>query len=132
MPQHRKPGGSARRSLALVEDDAGVRRSLQLVLRGHGYDVRAYARGDQMLADPLARHCSCLITDYRLEGIDGIAVLHGLRACGWHAPAILITGHATDALAETAQQAGFTAVLEKPLRNHLLVQLIARSAAAAG
>src|SRR3546814_15865794 len=40
--------------LLLLEDDAGVRRSLQLLLRARGFDVRAYAAGAALLADPAA------------------------------------------------------------------------------
>src|SRR3546814_5720005 len=53
--------------LLLLEDDAGVRRSLQLLFRARGFDVRAYAAGAALLADPAACDACCFIADYRSE-----------------------------------------------------------------
>lgn len=117
----------ARPRILLVEDDSGVRRSLQLLLHGRGYDVRAYAGGRQMLADPTAREAACLITDYRLDGIDGLTILRDLRALGWTRPAILITAFGAQHLTAAAREAGFDTVLEKPLRDHLLLDLVDRA-----
>lgn len=82
--------------LLLVEDDAAVRRSLQLLLQTKGFDVRAYASGHRLLADASADSAVGFIADYRLDGLgalDGLDVLAGLRARGWRKPAILITAH---------------------------------------
>lgn len=113
--------------ILVVEDDAGVRRSLQLLLRGRGYDVRAYATGRQMLADPSLDDAVCLITDYRMDDMNGLDILRDLRARGWYKPAILITAfHGTD-LVSMARNAGFEDVLEKPLQDRVLVAAIDRS-----
>src|SRR3546814_5203337 len=65
--------------LLLLEDDAGVRRSLQLLFRARGFDVRAYAAGAALLADPAACDACCFIADYRLDETDGIEVFCHLR-----------------------------------------------------
>lgn len=117
--------------ILLVEDDSGVRRSLQLLLRGRGHDVRAYAGGRQMLDDPLSREAACLITDYRMEGLDGLAILRGLRRLGWERPAILITAFGGADVKMAARDAGFDTVLEKPLQDHLLIEAVDRMTQAA-
>ncbi len=114
--------------LLLVEDDPAVRRSLQLLLRGRGYNVRAYADGRQMLDDPAAIDAACLITDYRMTSLNGIDLLRDLRARGWQRPAILITGFHGAALASAAHDAGFDVVLEKPLQDQALMTIIQRKA----
>ena len=48
MPMN-KGKDTGRRAL-IVEDDEGVRRSLQLLLHWRGYDVRSYAAADLLLA----------------------------------------------------------------------------------
>lgn len=111
----------------LVEDDAGVRRSMQLLLHGAGFEVRSYASADTLLFDDNAGEAACLVTDYRLGGRDGIALLALLRTTGWTGPAILVTGHATPALRQLAAEAGFTAFLEKPLSERALVNTVARA-----
>ena len=113
--------------LLLVEDDAGVRRSLQFLLRGRGYDVRAYATGRQMLADTSSEDAVCLITDYRMDDMNGLEILRVLRTRGWFNPAILITAFHGAGLMSTARDAGFETVLEKPLQEHVLVSAIDRS-----
>jgi|UniRef100_UPI0035CB42A7 FixJ family two-component response regulator len=115
-----------RPKILLVEDDSGVRRSLQLLLRGRGYDVRAYAGGAQMLDDPRSREAACLITDYRMAALDGLAILQTLRALGWTRPAVLITAFGGGDLAVAARAAGFDMVLEKPLQDHLLIEAVGR------
>ncbi|AMK24761.1 MULTISPECIES: response regulator transcription factor [Sphingomonadaceae] len=112
--------------LLLVEDDAGVRRSLQLLFRAQGFDVRAYAAGAALLDDPLSGDACCFVADFRLEQSDGIEVLCRLRERGWPGPAILITAFPSAELTERALAQGFAHVLEKPLREHALTGALAR------
>lgn len=102
----------------LVEDDDAVRRSLQLLLHWHGYDVRAYpGAATASLATDLDR-AHWLIADYRLPDGDGLEVLEALRGRGWTGRALLVTGHFEPGLAPRALAAGFHAVIQKPLRQH--------------
>ena len=117
---------AARPKILLLEDDSGVRRSLQLLLQAQGFDVRAYAAGAPLLSDESTDEAVCLIADYRMEDLDGIAVLLRLRAKNWAGPAILITAFSSQDLRERATLAGYAVVLEKPLRQHALVETVSR------
>jgi FixJ family two-component response regulator len=117
---------AARPKILLLEDDSGVRRSLQLLLQAHGFDVRAHASGRALLADETAADAQLLVADYRMEDLDGISVLTRLRARNWAAPAILITAFASQEVRARAMEAGFTEALEKPLRQHALIEMITR------
>ncbi|MET1754528.1 response regulator [Novosphingobium sp. RD2P27] len=112
--------------LLLVEDDAGVRRSLQLLLQAKGFDVRAYATGAALLADPSSINARCIVADYSMDNIDGLEVLSRLRTRGWVGPAVLITAYSSPTLQERACAEGFNVVLEKPFRDHTLVETINR------
>jgi len=112
--------------ILLVEDDPGVRRSLQLLLQARGYDVRAHAIGATLLADPAVETAVCLIADYRLTGLDGVEVLQALRARGWLGPAILITAFGSPSLTARAAAAGYASVVEKPMRDKILVATLTR------
>jgi FixJ family two-component response regulator len=112
----------------LVEDDHGVRRSLQLLLRGRGLDVRAYASGAALLADPAVLSASCLVADYRMPEVDGLHVLRGLRDLGWIGRALLVTGFYSAELVARAQAAGFSQVIEKPLVDVALAEVVERLA----
>jgi FixJ family two-component response regulator len=132
--------GSPWRPLVLVvEDDDAIRRSLQLLLRSRGFDVRAYAAPGFALADRENRTAMCLISDLVLPGLDGTKLLADLRAEGWQGVAILISGYLDAGRMDQAASVGFDAVLEKPVRDSRLVStmtdLIARNnsgASAAG
>ena len=115
-----------RPQVLLVEDDHGVRRSLQLLLRGRGLDVRAYASGAALLADPRALSAACLVADYRMPEMSGFDVLRGLRDLGWKGRALLITGFPSAELVAQARQAGFGHVVEKPLVDSVLVEAVER------
>lgn len=76
----------------VIDDDAAVRESLQLLLEGEGIEVHSYASGEAFLREAAPSDDSCLIIDVELQGIDGIELLDRLRASGINTPAIIITG----------------------------------------
>ncbi|MET4897413.1 response regulator [Sphingomonadaceae bacterium jetA1] len=120
---NRKAAG-LRRAL-LVEDDAGVRRSLQLLLHWRGFDVRSHAGAASLLASDDAAAADILIADYRLPDGNGVDLLHRLIERGWSGRSILITAYADAALRQAAQDGGFHTVLEKPLRPQVLIAALA-------
>lgn len=112
--------------LLLVEDDPAVRRSLQLLLRGRGFEVRAYASALDLLADPTALSARGLIADFRMPEVDGFGVLEALRGRGWTGAALLITGFADERLAARALAAGFDRVFPKPLVDGAFLDAVER------
>lgn len=103
-----------------------MRRSLQLLLISHGYDVRAYRSGTGLANDPEALKATCLVADLIMPESDALQLLHDLRGAGWPGHAILISGHLTDEWASQAKAAGYDAVLPKPIGETVLVGWIAR------
>lgn len=125
------PDGPVRPRLLLVEDDPGVRRSLQLLLRSRGFDVRAYASSADLIADLDAQSDAvALVADFQMPQIDGVALLVALRAAGWAGPALLITAFATRDVEERARAAGFALVIEKPLVENAVGEAVERMIAA--
>lgn len=119
-------GAGHRKRILLVEDDAAVRRSLQLVLAGGGYDVRAYGDVKGLTRDSEAMQASCLVADLILRESDAIDLLADMRAAGWAGPAVLISGHLSDKWRSEAIRAGFDTVLEKPVSGVPLLKEIDR------
>lgn len=116
---------SPRPLLILVEDDDGVRRSLQLLLSGRGFEVRAFASASAALADPASLGARHLVADYQLPESDGVTMLAAMRARGWKGRAVLITAYPSEVLQEAARGAGFNAIVEKPLRQQDLFAALA-------
>mgnify|MGYP003940942999 CR=1 FL=1 len=119
------PAVEAQRVVLLIEDDEAVRRSLQMLLHWRGYDVRSFAGAAPVLEGNMMDDADVLIADYRLPDGDGISVLRALRRADWKGKSILITAFPSPTLAEAARAAGFDAVLEKPLRQHELIRVLA-------
>jgi len=120
-----------RKRILLVEDDAAVRRSLQLVLAGGGFDVRAYGGAKGLTGDVEAMQACCLVADLILQESDAICLLADMRAAGWTGPAVLISGHLNDKWRLEAIRAGFDTVLEKPVSGAPLLKEIHRLIGAA-
>jgi FixJ family two-component response regulator len=123
--------GPEQPKIVIVEDDPGVRRSMQLLFKGNGCDVRAYPSGDALLVSDDAVGPDCLVIDFLLDGADGadgIDLLTALRKRGWAGPAVLVTGFPSADVARRAQEAGFASVFEKPLKERSLVEAVSRLA----
>ena len=108
----------------LVDDNLAVRRAIKLLLQTCHYEVREYSRATDLLSDKRGRTGCCLITDYWMPKINGLELLQRLRTTGWRGPAILITGHLEPDLAQRAIAWGFCAVIEKPITDMRLVDLL--------
>src|SRR5690606_35307399 len=109
-------------------DDPAVRRSMQLLFQGNGFDVRAFVSAEALLSSPVADSSDCLVIDFRLDGADGIELLSALRGRGWAEPAILITGYSTPDVVHRAAENDFVMVFEKPLRERSLLETVRRLA----
>ncbi|CCA93206.1 MULTISPECIES: response regulator [Novosphingobium] len=112
--------------MLLVDDDQAVRRSISLLLRARGFSVHDFGSAAELLADRACALSHCLITDYSMPLMDGLTLLARLRESGWPGTAILITGRYQNDLEKRALEAGFSALVEKPLTDEKLVGLIAQ------
>lgn len=126
MPSVRSTQHDGRYTILVSDDDPGVRRGLQLLLRSRGYAVWGYTTGRALLADPRAKEADCVILDYRMPDIDGFAMLRHLREIGWSGRAIMISGFHDTLLASRAAEAGFDHVLAKPLIGRALLDALDR------
>lgn len=110
--------------VVVVDDDTDVLRSLQFAFEVEGFEVRAFASGEALLDQPAAAIEGCLVLDYQLGGIDGLALLERLRVAGCRQPAVLITTP-NDGIMDRAAWAG-VAIVEKPLLCDSLVGEVRR------
>jgi FixJ family two-component response regulator len=108
---------NARRPLILIDDDDSARRSLQLLLSAHGFEVRSFASAAPILGDPRAIETPLLVIDDQLPDARGLHILTELRRNGWQGRAVLITALPSPGLAEEARKCGFQALVEKPIRE---------------
>src|SRR3546814_3322761 len=112
--------------ILLAEDDTAVRRSLQLLLLGQNLDVRSYATSSELIADGTNRDALCLISDYRMPGLDGISLLRQMRFLGWGGRAALITASRSPKLEAGAALNGNEMIPDKPILGHHILATVPR------
>jgi two-component system, LuxR family, response regulator FixJ len=104
----------------VVDDDSGVRNSVEFSLNVEGFAVRAYGCARDLLdsIDPL--ECACFVIDQNMPGMVGLDLIAKLRERRISTPAILITGHPSAAVIDRARRADVR-ILEKPFLDLSLV-----------
>src|SRR3569833_3711795 len=108
-------------TIYVIDDDDGVRQSLEFLLKTAGIPVRGFDSGQAFLdVLPMVEH-GCIITDVRMPEITGIDLLKKVKQVRPELPVIVITGHGDISLAVEAMKIGAVDFLEKPFDDeHLL------------
>lgn len=111
-------------SVFIVDDDAGVRDALGLLLGIQGYRIAPFANSEDFLRAWRREWLGCLVIDIRMDGMDGLALQQHLIALGCTLPVIMITGHGDVDLARQAFKAKAIDFLEKPIDESKLIRAI--------
>lgn len=110
--------------IAVVEDDPALLELLQEELTGHGYQVAACDSAEALLAQLEDLTPDLVISDIRLPGMDGMALLQRLRQQPKAPALLLITAFGTVRQAVAALKQGADDFLTKPLDlEHLLLSV---------
>lgn len=116
-------------SILLVDDDPALRRLLSIRLEACGYTVHSAESGSQALSLLESRHPDLVITDLRMEKMDGLQLLQELHQRRPSLPVLLITAHGTIPDAVQATQSGAYDFLTKPVDKDVLLDKVARALA---
>src|SRR5688572_12683274 len=102
-------------NVLIVDDESGIRQSLQGVLEDEGYRVNAVGSGEAAL-EKLKKHpAEVVLLDVWLPGMDGLEALEKIRGAENPPEVIMISGHGTIETAVKATKLGAFDFLEKPL-----------------
>jgi two-component system nitrogen regulation response regulator NtrX len=101
--------------ILVVDDEAGVRSSLQGILEDEGYRVDTVESAEAALARLAPGRYDLVLLDIWLPSMDGIAALARIRERDPDAAVIMISGHGTIETAVKAIQLGAYNFVEKPL-----------------
>ena len=102
-------------NVLIVDDEAGIRESLQGVLQDEGYRAAAVASGEACLERIEHEAFDVVLLDIWLPGIDGLQTLQKIRELDNAPEVIIISGHGTIETAVRATKLGAFDFLEKPL-----------------
>jgi DNA-binding response OmpR family regulator len=109
----------------VVDDEPVIRSFLVRVLEREGYEVRAASNGHEALDYLEATSFDLLLTDIKMDQLDGVELLRQAKARQPDLAVILLTGHATVSSAVAALRQGAHDYLIKPVRNEDLVMAVA-------
>jgi FixJ family two-component response regulator len=98
--------------ICVIDDDQGVRCSLDSLLRANGYRVRTFASPDEFLAS--GDDAGCLVLDIRLQDADGLDFQQQLLESEAAVPVILMSGHGDIPMTVRGMKAGAVTFLTKP------------------
>jgi FixJ family two-component response regulator len=108
----------------LVDDDAEIRTTLSRALRKRDFQVRTFASAREFLDTYDTSDAGCLVLDYGMPDMNGLELQANLLAKKISIPIIFITGHGGIPESVQAMKAGAVDFLEKPFRQHVLVDCI--------
>ncbi len=110
--------------LLVVDDEAAALKNLSHILRKEGYDVTACQSGAAGLKELQQHEFDLLLTDLRMKGVDGMALLRRTKEVQPDCEVIVITGHATLDSAVEAMKEGAFHYIAKPYRLDEVRQVV--------
>ena len=118
------PTSNATPIVFIVDDDASVRESLELLVRNENWKPETFASAREFLEHPRALVPNCLVLDLSLPGLNGLELQKQLAAEHIDMPIIFITGYADVPKTVQAMKAGALEFFIKPLDYDALVNAI--------
>ena len=102
--------------IAIVDDDASIRRALEALLTAWSYRVELYDSAEAFIRAAKSSSASCLLVDIQLGDISGVELGRHLSASGSIFPIIFMTGSPDELTRRQATDLGCAAYLLKPLK----------------
>jgi len=118
--------------ILLVDDDPGLLRLLSIRLRAEDYDVEAVESAHKALAVLHRFRPDLVVTDLKMDKMDGIGLLKELQVKSPGLRVVIITAHGTIPDAVTATQGGAFGFLTKPIDKDELMETVERAMKVSG
>ena len=106
----------------VVDDDAGVRASIQGLLKSAGMRSESFSTAEEFLRSKRPDAPSCLVLDVSLPGMNGLDFQHKLAEAHIQIPIIFVTGHGDIPMSVKAMKSGAVEFLTKPFRRRGLAR----------
>jgi len=110
--------------ILIVDDDPALLRLLGIRLSAAGYTVESAANAKMALGMLKSFHPQLVISDLRMEGMDGMALFEQIRQQSPNLPVIIMTAHGTIPDAINATKQGVFSFLTKPFESQQLLETV--------
>jgi FixJ family two-component response regulator len=111
-------------TIAVVDDDPGVRGSIDSLLRSAGMTSLVFSGAMDFLKSIADANIDCLLTDVHMPTMSGLDLQDEMARRGLSCPTIFMTAYPNDALRNRALVGGAAAFLVKPIDPDLLLTTI--------
>ncbi len=108
----------------VVDDDAGVRASIQGLLKSAKLGCSLFGTAEEFLRNRPPDGPSCLVLDVSLPGVNGLDFQRQLSEAGIQIPIVFITGHGDIPMTVKAMKSGAVEFLTKPFQDQDLLDAI--------
>ncbi|MBA2078755.1 MAG: DNA-binding response regulator [Rhodanobacter sp. 68-29] len=112
--------------ILVVDNEAKMRRILELSLRNMGHEVLQAGEGEEALRLLERESCDLVLTDLRMPRMDGIELLKALRARGDDVPVIMLTAYGTIETAVSAMKLGAADYIIRPFEMETIELAVTR------
>jgi two-component system response regulator PilR (NtrC family) len=113
--------------ILVVDDEAGMRDFLSILLQREGHRVVAAANGKEALRLAREGRFDLVISDIRMPQLDGVGLLEGLREADHEMPVILITAFASASSTIEAMKQGAFDYITKPFKVEEIKGVVTRA-----
>ncbi len=121
--------GNNKTSILILDDEPIVSKRLKPSLEKKGYEVETFTRSADALERINERRFDIVITDLKMEGVDGMQFLTEVKEKYPDTEVIVITGFATMATAKESFNKGVFDFLAKPFKLGEIADVIAKAEA---
>ena len=104
-------------TIAVVDDDDGVRRALGRLLRSLACEPVLFASGEAFLESLASSQPDCVVLDLHMSNLTGMDVMAELQVRGVAVPTIILTGHDETGMRKRCLGAGAVGFLTKPVQR---------------
>ena len=120
---------NCRGRVLIVDDESDVRMSLHGIIENSGFEAYAFENGNDALTFLLEQHADVdvILTDIRMPGMDGLALLEKVLATNAEIPVILMTGFADIDLTVAAINKGAFDFILKPIDPEYMIKAIEKA-----
>ncbi|MET4346521.1 response regulator [Bradyrhizobium sp. RT9a] len=118
-----------RNLVLVVDDDPGMLRGVERLLRRHGYEPILFSSAQAFKSHTDFEKAACVILDINLNDGSGIELRHGLNEAGISVPVIYVTGNDDPAVRRSAVASGCIAFLTKLFSSQSLIEPLKRASA---
>jgi DNA-binding NtrC family response regulator len=113
--------------VVVVDDEPKMAEAIASALERSGHECAIFTRGREALDEILARGADVVVTDWRMEGLDGLELLRRIHEARPATPVILVTAFGDVPSAVAAMRAGAFDYVTKPFDNDELRSLVDRA-----